>query len=98
MQVKNNINRFPDDFMFQMTKDEMRDLRSKFSTANINSKSRLLPHVFTEQGIYMLATVLNGEIAEKQSIFIGGTGDGSLFPNWTSCTKIYVRKFVNNHL
>ena len=69
-QVKNNINRFPDDFMFQMTKDEMRDLRSKFSTANINSKSRSLPHVFTEQGIYMLATVLNGEIAEKQSIFI----------------------------
>lgn len=77
MQVKNNINRFPDDFMFQMTKDEMRDLRSKFSTANINSKSRLLPHVFTEQGIYMLAMVLNGEIAEKQR---KGTGDGSLFP------------------
>lgn len=45
-------------------------MRTKFSTANINSKSRLLPHVFTEQGIYMLATVLNGEIAENQSIFI----------------------------
>ena len=69
-QVKNNINRFPDDFMFQMTKEEMKDLRSKISTANINPKSRSLPHVFTEQGIYMLATVLNGEIAEKQSIFI----------------------------
>lgn len=69
-QVKNNINRFPDDFMFQMTREEVKDLRSKFSTANINSKSRSLPHVFTEQGIYMLATVLNGEIAENQSIFI----------------------------
>ena len=69
-QVKNNINRFPEDFMFQMTKEEVKDLRSKFSTANINPKSRSLPHVFTEQGIYMLATVLNGEIAEKQSIFI----------------------------
>ena len=45
-------------------------MRSIFSTANINPKSRLLPHVFTEQGIYMLATVLNGEIAEEQSIFI----------------------------
>ena len=69
-QVKNNIKRVPDDFMFQMTREEVKDLRSKFSTANINSKSRSLPHVFTEQGIYMLATVLNGEIAENQSIFI----------------------------
>ena len=69
-QVKNNINRFPEDFMFQMTKEEVKDLRSKFSTANINPKSRSYPHVFTEQGIYMLATVLNGEIAEQQSIFI----------------------------
>ncbi|MBO6308228.1 MAG: ORF6N domain-containing protein [Oribacterium sp.] len=69
-QVKNNINRFPEDFMFQMNKEEVNDLRSKFSTANINPKSRSYPHVFTEQGIYILATVLNGEIAEQQSIFI----------------------------
>ncbi len=69
-QVKNNKNRFPEDFMFQMTREEVNDLRSKFPTANINPKSRYLPHVFTEQGIYMLATVLSGEIAEKQSIFI----------------------------
>jgi uncharacterized protein YcbK (DUF882 family) len=53
-----------------MNKEEVNDLRSKFSTANINPKSRSYPHVFTEQGIYMLATVLNGEIAEQQSIFI----------------------------
>ena len=63
-QVKNNKNRFPEDFMFQMTREEVNDLRSKFPTANINPKSRYLPHVFTEQGIYMLATVLSGEIAE----------------------------------
>ena len=69
-QVKNNIKRFPDDFMFQMTKEEVEDLRSNFSTANINPKSRSYPHVFTEQGIYMLATVLKGEIADQQSIFI----------------------------
>lgn len=69
-QVKNNIKRFPEDFMFQMTREEVKDLRSKISTANINPKSRSLPHVFTEQGIYMLATVLNVEIAEQQSIFI----------------------------
>ena len=64
-QVKNNKNRFPEDFMFQMTREEVNDLRSKFPTANINPKSRYLPHVFTEQGIYMLATVLSGEIAES---------------------------------
>ena len=60
-QVKNNKNRFPEDFMFQMTREEVNDLRSKFPTANINPKSRYLPHVFTEQGIYMLATVLSGK-------------------------------------
>ncbi len=69
-QVKNNISRFPADFMFQLTKTELENLRSNFSTANINSKSRTLPHVFTEQGIYMLATVLRGELAEQQSVFI----------------------------
>ena len=69
-QVKNNISRFPTDFMFQLTKSELEYLRSNFSTANINPKSRTLPHAFSEQGIYMLATVLRGELAEQQSIFI----------------------------
>lgn len=69
-QVKNNHTRFPEDFMFQLTKTEAENLRSNFSTANINPKSRALPHAFTEQGIYMLATVLRGELAEQQSIFI----------------------------
>ena len=68
-QVKNNKSRFPEDFMFQITKSELEYLRSKNSTANINPKSRSLPHAFTEQGIYMLATVLKGELAEQQSIF-----------------------------
>lgn len=69
-QVKNNISRFPDDFMFRLTKLELEDLRSNFSTTKINPKSRSLPYAFTEQGIYMLATVLRGELAEQQSIFI----------------------------
>lgn len=68
-QVKNNKNRFGR-FYVSNDEEEVNDLRSKFPTANINPKSRYLPHVFTEQGIYMLATVLSGEIAEKQSIFI----------------------------
>ena len=68
--VRRNLDRFPEDFMFQLTKQEVEYLRSNFSTANINPKSRALPHAFTEQGIYMLATVLRGELAEQQSIFI----------------------------
>lgn len=59
-QVKNNIERFDDDFRFQLTDAEVKDLRSKISTANISLMSRSLPYAFTEQGIYMLMTVLRG--------------------------------------
>lgn len=78
-QVRNNIEKFDEDFRFQLTKDEYQEiLRSKFSTLenNIRSKiltlepgkySKYLPYAFTEQGIYMLMTVLRGELAIKQS-------------------------------
>ena len=76
-QVKNNIARFPEDFMFQLTKEEIPEefLKSKVSTLNEQGNKRgmhmkKLPYAFTEQGIYMLATVLRGELAEQQSIFI----------------------------
>ncbi|MCF0114792.1 MAG: ORF6N domain-containing protein [Erysipelotrichaceae bacterium] len=69
-QVKRNMNRFPDDFMFRLTKEEYTQLRCQNVTANLSSKTRSLPYVFTEQGVYMLATVLKGELAEKQSIQI----------------------------
>ncbi len=69
-QVKRNIERFPEDFMFQLTKDEYENLRCQNVTAIKNVMSRSLPYVFTEQGIYMLATVLKGELATKQSINI----------------------------
>lgn len=50
-QVKNNIEKFDDDFMFELTKDEWANiLRCKNFTANSFSKSRYLPHAFTEQG------------------------------------------------
>lgn len=55
--------------MFQLTKDEVDSLRSQFVTANIESKSRALPHVFTEQGVYMLTTVLKKELARAFVIF-----------------------------
>lgn len=80
-QVKRNINRFPEDFMFQLSRDEIElvksqiatspdnNLKSQFATSSWGGK-RKLPFAFTEQGIYMLATVLRGELAEQQSIFI----------------------------
>ena len=67
-QVKRNIRRFPKDFMFQLTQNEMDILRCQNVTTSV--KSRTLPYAFTEQGIYMLATVLRGELAETQTIFI----------------------------
>lgn len=66
-QVKNNIERFDDDFRFQLTDEEVKDLRSKISTTNISLMSRSLPYAFTEQGIYMLMTVLRGDLAVAQS-------------------------------
>ena len=69
-QVKRNIERFPEDFMFQVTKEELEELRCQNVTANINPMSRTLPYVFSEQGIYMLATVLKSEFAVQQSVVI----------------------------
>ncbi len=66
-QVKNNIEKFDSDFMFELTDEEVEHLRSNFLTANLNSKSRYKPHVFTEQGLYMLMTVLKGPLAIRQS-------------------------------
>ena len=84
-QVKNNIERFAEDFRFQLSKKEVEELRSKNLTAitgvndaeilrckncttNISTMSRSNPFVFTEQGIYMLMTVLKGDLAVQQSM------------------------------
>ncbi len=61
--VKNNPDKFPTDYMFPLTIDELSDLRSKNSTTKISSKSRVLPKVFTEKGLYMLATILKSKNA-----------------------------------
>ena len=65
-QVKNNIEKFDDDFMYELTKEEFENLISKKSTSSWGGR-RKLPKAFTEQGIYMLMTVLRGELAIKQS-------------------------------
>lgn len=60
--VKRNIRRFPDDFMFQLTKKEWINLRSQFATFS-EDKRKYTPYVFTEQGVAMLSSVLNSEQA-----------------------------------
>lgn len=65
-QVKNNIEKFDEDFMFQLTNEECEILRCKKSTSSWGGR-RYNPFAFTEQGIYMLMTVLKGPLAVKQS-------------------------------
>ena len=76
-QVKRKIDRFPEDFMFQLKKEEVPEEYSKSQIVTLNEKGdkrgtniKKMPYAFTEQGIYMLATVLKGKLAEQQSIFI----------------------------
>ena len=65
-QVRNNIEKFDDDFRFRLTESEFENLISKKLTSSWGGR-RKLPYAFTEQGIYMLMTVLKGELAIKQS-------------------------------
>ena len=83
LAVKRNIKRFPQDFMFQLTKQEFDDLRSQIETLengnslrlqNETSKSRggtrYLPYAFTEQGVSMLSGILNSDKAINMNIAI----------------------------
>jgi len=69
LAVKRNKNRFPEDFMFQLTKDETESLRFQFETSKRGGR-RYLPYVFTEHGILMLSSVLNSERAIEVNIAI----------------------------
>ena len=70
--VKRNLPRFPDDFMFQLTKEEFENLKSQFVTSSLSNYGgrRKLPYVFTEQGVAMLSSVLNSERAVQVNIGI----------------------------
>jgi hypothetical protein len=83
-QVRRNLRRFPEDFMFQLTKEEAESLRSQFATSKTSGGSlrsqiatskgrggrRYLPYAFTEQGVAMLSSVLNSERAIEVNITI----------------------------
>lgn len=71
-QVKRNIERFPEDFMFELSNQEFQDWRSQFGTSNEGDKMglRYAPMAFTEQGVAQLSSVLNSPLAIKVNIQI----------------------------
>lgn len=70
-QVKRNIDRFPEDFMFEMNKEELNDWRSQFGISNEDKMGlRYAPFCFTEQGVAMLSSVLNSKTAIEVNIQI----------------------------
>ena len=68
--VRNNPDKFPPAYMFQLTKDEVEILRTKISSTNYSPKSRSLPYAFTEKGLYMLATILKSKSAVNTTFAI----------------------------
>ncbi|MFC1732770.1 ORF6N domain-containing protein [candidate division KSB1 bacterium] len=67
--VKRNIERFPEDFMFEMTKEEFENWRSQFATSNSDMMGlRYAPFCFTEQGVTMLSCILNSKRAIEVNI------------------------------
>lgn len=68
-QIKRNIERFPDDFMFQLTQEEFDNLKSQIATSRWGGR-RTLPYAFTEHGVLMLSSVLSSELAIKVNIQI----------------------------
>ena len=83
-QVRRNINRFPETFMFELSKKEHQLLRSQFATLKRGRHSKYPPFVFTEHGILMLSSVLNSEIAINMSVQIIET-------------FVQLRKIANNY-
>jgi cell division protein FtsL len=69
-QVRRNIERFPEDFMFELTQNENEILRSQFGTLKRGEHSKYLSMAFTEQGVAMLSSVLNSPTAIKVNIQI----------------------------
>ena len=67
--VKNNPDKFPSDYSFEISDAEFEDLRSKVSTAKL-TMTRVLPKAFTEKGLYMMATILKSKLAAEATFSI----------------------------
>ena len=68
--VKNNLDKFPAHYMFELSSSELHDLKSKILISNVSPNNRKPTKVFTERGLYMLATVLKGERARAMTFAI----------------------------
>ena len=68
--VRNNPEKFPAHYMFELNSSELRDLKSKILTTNVSAMNRNSTKVFTERGLYMLATILKGERARTVTFAI----------------------------
>ncbi len=68
--VKRNVERFPEDFVFQLTYEEMHNLRCQNGTSSFHGGRRYLPYAFTEHGAIMAANVLNSPKAIEMSVFV----------------------------
>ena len=75
--VKNNPDKFPEDYMFKLTQEEVRYLRSNNSATNISPKSRTLPNAFTEKGLIEKAEVCSTPIIKQFLIFLSKTIDAA---------------------
>ena len=93
LAVKRHIKRFPERFMFQLTAEELNNLRFQFETAIGNNMSRSLPFAFTEQGVAMLATVLRTPVAEEISIKIM---DAFVAMRKFISSNLLEQKYINN--
>ena len=96
LAVNRNIDRFPIDFYFQLTKEEYNNLKFHFETSSITNDYggvRKLPYVFTEQGVAMLATVLRTQVASQMSISIMRAFVA--MRNYIS-SNLIEQKFINN--
>jgi len=68
--VKRNLERFPDDFIFQLTLEELANLKYQIGTSSSHGGKRKLPYAFTENGAIMAANVLNSPAAVRMSVFV----------------------------
>lgn len=90
LAVKRHLNRFPERYMFQLTREEYDNLRFQFETLNKNNQRqglnlKYLPYVFTEEGVAMLSAVLKTPVAEQMSIKIMDA-------------FVAMRKYISNNL
>lgn len=68
--VRNNEDKFPENYMFELTDEELQDLRSKISSTNVSPMSRNPTKAFTDRGLYMLATILHSKRATSMTFAI----------------------------